>query len=495
MNPNKYYGTVSQWYDEKKFGYIQPDKGKSADLPAQNIILSADRLTAQYHTPKVGDKVVFFVETGEHNMLYATEIAPPPTVILRRGEQVEVQLLAWDLQQNGGYGALVGQEDAHVFTLGHFLKVFQVPEVGDILTGRLNQHANGQWLLEEIDIVPPPPPDTTKPFEQKTAVTQASQEPLPSAQVFTALPVAPVSEQSAMAAVIHEHKAPAPAFTPAPAKLAPAADTAVNSFVGAQAEQDLIQEITRELASDLDLEFDTAFSNVGDLPPVSLEFSAQTPVTLRGRIIQWDDEKGYGIIQNAQDEQTAFFHISTYHYQCRRPEIGELVSFYCEPFVPGAKPKAARVVRTEDELSLLLDDAPCDQRNMKLKSSKLLPYSVLACVYLAILAYFSFKLALLYALISAVTFFVYRKDKNIAQANRGRTDNAFQGRIPENTLHMLGMAGGWPGALVARIFFRHKTTKASFVQAFWVTVAVNIAFTCFILIYYADTLVITWLRN
>lgn len=35
-------------------------------------------------------------------------------------------------------------------------------------------------------------------------------------------------------------------------------------------------------------------------------------------------------------------------------------------------------------------------------------------------------------------------------------------RIPEARLHLLELLGGWPGALLAMTFFRHKTRKFSY---------------------------------
>ena len=45
----------------------------------------------------------------------------------------------------------------------------------------------------------------------------------------------------------------------------------------------------------------------------------------------------------------------------------------------------------------------------------------------------------------------------------------------EDTLHLLGLVGGWPGALIARQLFRHKSTKQSFRTTLWVTVVLNCA--------------------
>lgn len=71
----------------------------------------------------------------------------------------------------------------------------------------------------------------------------------------------------------------------------------------------------------------------------------------------------------------------------------------------------------------------------------------------------------LYAVASAVTFVTYGADKRAARRSKHR--------VPELTLHVLALLGGWPGALVAQQVFRHKTRKQPFRAVFWVTVAVN----------------------
>ena len=72
-----------------------------------------------------------------------------------------------------------------------------------------------------------------------------------------------------------------------------------------------------------------------------------------------------------------------------------------------------------------------------------------------------------YLVLSAASFAVYGWDK--AAARRGGR------RTPELTLHLLALAGGWPGALLAQSVFRHKTKKQPFRSIFWCTVVVNCA--------------------
>jgi uncharacterized membrane protein YsdA (DUF1294 family) len=54
--------------------------------------------------------------------------------------------------------------------------------------------------------------------------------------------------------------------------------------------------------------------------------------------------------------------------------------------------------------------------------------------------------------------------------------------VPEKTLHMMALAGGWPGAWLAQKMFRHKTSKKEFQVVFWLTVVLNIGALIFILL-------------
>ena len=56
-------------------------------------------------------------------------------------------------------------------------------------------------------------------------------------------------------------------------------------------------------------------------------------------------------------------------------------------------------------------------------------------------------------------------DKSAALSGRLRTS--------EDTLLVVGLLGGWPGALIAQKLLRHKSRKGSFQLLFWGTVALN----------------------
>jgi uncharacterized membrane protein YsdA (DUF1294 family) len=72
----------------------------------------------------------------------------------------------------------------------------------------------------------------------------------------------------------------------------------------------------------------------------------------------------------------------------------------------------------------------------------------------------------LYLVASILCFIGYAVDKSAARADRRR--------VPERTLLLLGIIGGWPGAVLAQQTLRHKTQKVSFRRAFWATVLVNL---------------------
>ena len=91
-----------------------------------------------------------------------------------------------------------------------------------------------------------------------------------------------------------------------------------------------------------------------------------------------------------------------------------------------------------------------------------------AVVYLGVGWYWSPPLwvAGLYLLASLICFVLYLVDKR--QAGTARR------RVPERTLLLWGLLGGWPGAILAQQIARHKTQKRSFRRAFWLSVVINL---------------------
>ena len=71
-----------------------------------------------------------------------------------------------------------------------------------------------------------------------------------------------------------------------------------------------------------------------------------------------------------------------------------------------------------------------------------------------------------YVVTSLTCFVACALDKSAARHGAWRT--------PERTLLVLGLVGGWPGALLAQQWLRHKTSKRSFLRMFWVSVVLNV---------------------
>ena len=67
--------------------------------------------------------------------------------------------------------------------------------------------------------------------------------------------------------------------------------------------------------------------------------------------------------------------------------------------------------------------------------------------------------------VNMLTFAAYAADKGAAR--RGHW------RLPEKNLHLLGLAGGWPGAWCAQQALRHKSRKAGFLAVYRLTVVLH----------------------
>ncbi|QDF66229.1 DUF1294 domain-containing protein [Shewanella sp. SNU WT4] len=71
-----------------------------------------------------------------------------------------------------------------------------------------------------------------------------------------------------------------------------------------------------------------------------------------------------------------------------------------------------------------------------------------------------------YFALSLITFVMYGRDKKAAINDNWRT--------PELHLHLLSLSGGWPGALLAQHWLRHKNRKGRFLVVFVLTLLLNL---------------------
>jgi uncharacterized membrane protein YsdA (DUF1294 family)/cold shock CspA family protein len=185
-----------------------------------------------------------------------------------------------------------------------------------------------------------------------------------------------------------------------------------------------------------------------------------------GVLSQWNDERGFGFIEPTQSGQEIFVHIKAFRQLAGQPQAGQAVSFEVETGPQGKKrAKNVEPVRTS---------YPAAQRERPLRSpaqwGTATLFAIPGFLVLYLVAILVWRppawLALVYVATSAFTFLTYALDKSAAVRGAWRT--------PESTLHFLALAGGWPGALLAQQFLRHKSTKAEFRSVFWGTVIMNV---------------------
>ncbi|MDN2662729.1 cold shock and DUF1294 domain-containing protein [Psychromonas sp. 14N.309.X.WAT.B.A12] len=196
----------------------------------------------------------------------------------------------------------------------------------------------------------------------------------------------------------------------------------------------------------------------------------------QGKVINWNDDKGFGFVEPNGGGTRAFVHIKAFNSRSRRPVNGELI-IYELVHESGNRYKATNIRFARDNnKEKTKSHERHSPKNSKPKNSKPKSYilssifTVLFCIGL-VLAVFSRKLPFFigfaYVLISLITILVYAQDKYSAQTGRWRTSVA--------TLHFLSLIGGWPGALIAQKVLRHKTSKSEFISTYRVTVFFNIA--------------------
>ncbi len=193
-----------------------------------------------------------------------------------------------------------------------------------------------------------------------------------------------------------------------------------------------------------------------------------------GKLQSWNDERGFGFIEPTDGGQEIFVHIKAFTRRPGRPQAGQLLSFEVE-LGPQGKKRARSVEPARTPLRAPASARTHGQRRQAthgpapwgLAARLAIPVFVLLCAVVGFVWRPPLAWAWLYLGASLATFFAYAFDK--AAAARGAW------RTAENTLHLMALVGGWPGALLAQQILRHKSTKAEFRAVFWATVVLNVA--------------------
>jgi uncharacterized membrane protein YsdA (DUF1294 family)/cold shock CspA family protein len=182
----------------------------------------------------------------------------------------------------------------------------------------------------------------------------------------------------------------------------------------------------------------------------------------QGKVLNWNDDKGFGFVEPNGGGQRAFVHIKAFKPGSRRPVNGDVIVY--ELVHENNNRYKAENIQFARDLKIV-------NKRSKAKSASNFGgvFTIIFCTVL-LLSIFSGKLPVmvvgLYIVMSVITFAAYAIDKSAAQNDRWRTQ--------ESTLHMFSLIGGWPGASFAQKKLRHKSSKKEFRRVYWVTVALNL---------------------
>lgn len=193
------------------------------------------------------------------------------------------------------------------------------------------------------------------------------------------------------------------------------------------------------------------------------------PSLSSGKLIKWKDDRGFGFIKPSDGSQEVFLHISDIKDATRRPSINDTIYYNL-----GVDQKGKFCAKNAFILGARKKSRPSQYQTESLHHSNLKTL-LLQSLCLAILPLFgsiSFILKtnnplpiILYPAISIITYLLYSHDKSKAKQ---------QGwRIPEKSLHLCELAGGWLGGFIAQKTLRHKSKKQSYQLVFWVIVALH----------------------
>ncbi len=177
----------------------------------------------------------------------------------------------------------------------------------------------------------------------------------------------------------------------------------------------------------------------------------------QGVLADWNDDRGFGFITPAAGGSRVFVHVSAFP-RGRRPVTG------CEVTYAELRDERNRARASEVRYLGAVSASRAGASGIPLALAAATLFFTLL-VGLLVLDELPVTLLVAYGLFSGVAFLMYGADKSAAEQGRWRTS--------ESTLHSIALMGGWPGALVARRVFRHKTTKQPFRTIFWFTVIAN----------------------
>lgn len=189
--------------------------------------------------------------------------------------------------------------------------------------------------------------------------------------------------------------------------------------------------------------------------------SSRTSSRRAGVVTTWNDDRGFGFIRPSDGGHDVFLHFTAVPRGTTRPYEGQHLTFEVERDDAGK----TRAVHAEPVILTERAAPPIRPTSVVVGIGAILAF--MAVYVVAGLRWgVPWTIAGFYLALSILAFVMYAADKRAAQRGGWRT--------PENTLLLVGLIGGWPGAIVAQQLLRHKTKKLSFRTRFWTSVIVNV---------------------
>jgi uncharacterized membrane protein YsdA (DUF1294 family)/cold shock CspA family protein len=183
-----------------------------------------------------------------------------------------------------------------------------------------------------------------------------------------------------------------------------------------------------------------------------------------GTVKSWNEDRAFGFIEPDKGGQDIFLHITALPERGGRPALNQRVSFEVQLNRDGKK----RATDVRFDRAARTHRSPTRHSPVQWGGATLFAIPAFFILYVAAVVFWRVPLAVGagYVAASVMCFIAYAVDKSAAQRGHWRT--------PENTLLLLGLLCGWPGALLAQQFLRHKSNKAAFRSLFWGTVVLNV---------------------
>lgn len=223
----------------------------------------------------------------------------------------------------------------------------------------------------------------------------------------------------------------------------------------------------------------------------------------QGKVVAWDETKGFGFIRSAQTTEDVFFHVRDWE-GLNPPTLHAGVEFD-EIHVGGKGPRAmgvqpiegptvpktsrealrreradirARQTQAAEEhqppaaATAVARSRYAQERAARREKWQLGSATAVLGLWLILLLVGIWMRRMPWvvlpglALLNIATFFVHWKDKYAAEQEAPR--------IREEVLHALAVLGGWPAAWLAQQVLRHKTSQPGFRAMFWLTVLLHL---------------------